>query len=179
MQSCDHGGVAKNLTVRRDDDLAADAEAGERRRRDPAFRARVRQIIEQGRECLSGSRSERRVPRPGRLSSDRGRSHRDERRDDRARRQAGPRRFRADAPAAGFGDTEFHLELIDKPAVLIVRLVKNHPLPDGDKRAASVALRPFLEMSGWAGEQCRASMRMNVVLGIASGTWDVECPRRR
>jgi hypothetical protein len=64
--------MAKNLTIRLDDDLAADAEAlaraeGKslnetvklalseavaRRRRDPKFKARVRKIIEQDRELL-------------------------------------------------------------------------------------------------------------------------------
>jgi death-on-curing protein len=32
------------------------------------------------------------------------------------------------APAAGFGDTEFYPDFVDKAAVLIVRLAKNHPL---------------------------------------------------
>lgn len=64
--------MAKNMTVRLDDDLAADAEAlaraegkslnetvklalheaVERRRSDPQFRSRVQQIIEQDRELL-------------------------------------------------------------------------------------------------------------------------------
>lgn len=64
--------MAKNLTVRLDDELAADAqalaraegkslnetvklaltEAVERRRRDPKFKARVRSIIDQDRELL-------------------------------------------------------------------------------------------------------------------------------
>lgn len=64
--------MAKNLTVRLDDDLAADtealaraegkslnetvklalSEAVERRRSDPAFTDRVRRIIEQDRELL-------------------------------------------------------------------------------------------------------------------------------
>ena len=67
-----HGGVAKNLTVRLDDDLAADTEAlaraegrslnetvktalreaVERRRRDPKFKARVKRIIDEDRELL-------------------------------------------------------------------------------------------------------------------------------
>ena len=71
-QSRYHGGMAKNLTVRLDDQLAADAEAiaradgtslnetvklalreaVERRRRDPKFKARLRQIIEEDRELL-------------------------------------------------------------------------------------------------------------------------------
>jgi death-on-curing protein len=39
-------------------------------------------------------------------------------------------------PAAGFGGEEFYPELIDKAAVLTCRLAWNHPLPDGNKRAA-------------------------------------------
>jgi death on curing protein len=35
------------------------------------------------------------------------------------------------APAAGFGETEFYPEFVDKAAVPVVRLAKNHPLPDG------------------------------------------------
>lgn len=64
--------MAKNLTVRLDDELAADAEAlaraegqslnetvkqalreaVERRRKDPRFRARIRRIIDEDRELL-------------------------------------------------------------------------------------------------------------------------------
>jgi death-on-curing protein len=44
------------------------------------------------------------------------------------------------APAAGFGETEFYPDFVDKAAVLVVRLAKNHPLPDGNNlgRAARV-----------------------------------------
>ena len=42
------------------------------------------------------------------------------------------------APAAGFGDHELYVDFVDKAAVLLVRLVSNHPLPDGNKRAAWV-----------------------------------------
>ena len=52
------------------------------------------------------------------------------------------------APAAGFGDTEFSPDFTDKAAVLLVRLAKNHPLPDGNKRAAWVAMRLFVEING-------------------------------
>ena len=34
--------------------------------------------------------------------------------------------------------------------MLIVRLAKNHPLPDGNKRAAWVALRVFIELNQWS-----------------------------
>lgn len=53
------------------------------------------------------------------------------------------------APAAGFGDVEFFPEFVDKAAVLLVRLAKNHPLPDGNKRAGWVAMRMFVAVNGW------------------------------
>jgi death-on-curing protein len=40
------------------------------------------------------------------------------------------------APAASFGDNEFYPDIMDKAAVLCWRLARNHPLPDGNKRAA-------------------------------------------
>lgn len=53
------------------------------------------------------------------------------------------------APAGSWSDEDFYPDFIDKAAVLLVRLAKNHPLPDGNKRAAWVTLRLFVEMSGW------------------------------
>lgn len=50
------------------------------------------------------------------------------------------------APRAGFGETEFYPDFVDKAAVLLVRLARNHPLLDGNKRAAWVALRLFVEI---------------------------------
>jgi death-on-curing protein len=44
------------------------------------------------------------------------------------------------APQAGFGDVEFYPDLIDKAAVLAVRIARNHPLPAGNKRLAWQAL---------------------------------------
>ena len=72
MPPCYHGAMAKNLTVRLDDELATDTEAlaraeGKslnetvkqalkeavvRRRNDPEFKSRVRRIIEEDRELL-------------------------------------------------------------------------------------------------------------------------------
>ena len=53
------------------------------------------------------------------------------------------------APAAGFGEDDFYPDFIDKAAVLVVRLARNHPLPDGNKRAAWVSLRLFVEINDW------------------------------
>jgi len=53
------------------------------------------------------------------------------------------------APSAEFGGEEFYPDFVDKAAVLMVRLAKNHPLPDGNKRVAWVALRfPHAERVG-------------------------------
>jgi death-on-curing protein len=78
------------------------------------------------------------------------------------------------APASGFGETEFYPDFVDKAAVLAVRLAKNHPLPDGNKRAAWVALRVFIEINGWRW-MTRPSVddAENAVLAIAAGDWDV------
>jgi death-on-curing protein len=79
------------------------------------------------------------------------------------------------APAAGFGDTDFYPDFVDKAAVLIVRLAGNHPLPDGNKRAAWVALRLFVDVNGWSWDP-RPSIdeAEAAVLAIASGEWREE-----
>ena len=54
------------------------------------------------------------------------------------------------APSAGFGEQDLYPDFVDKAAVLLVRLAKNHPLLDGNKRAAWVTLRLFIDMNGWS-----------------------------
>lgn len=51
------------------------------------------------------------------------------------------------APEAAFGGHEFYPELFDKAAVLVCRLAWNHPLPDGNKRAAWASLVMFLDLN--------------------------------
>ena len=51
------------------------------------------------------------------------------------------------APQAGFGDEDFYPDLFDKAAVLTCRLAWNHPLPDGNKRAAWGALVMFIDLN--------------------------------
>ena len=60
------------------------------------------------------------------------------------------------APQAGFGDQDFYPDLVDKAAVLTCRLAWNHPLPDGNKRAAWAALVMLIDLNG--------------------GTWDPDPP---
>jgi death-on-curing protein len=52
------------------------------------------------------------------------------------------------APAATFGGVEFYPDLVTKARVLVVHLAKNHPLPDGNKRAAYLAMLEFLARNG-------------------------------
>jgi death-on-curing protein len=77
------------------------------------------------------------------------------------------------APSAGFGDTDFYPDFVDKAAVLIVRLAKNHPLPDGNKRVAWVALRLFLDINGWRFDPTPdIDEAESAVLAVAAGEWD-------
>ncbi len=76
------------------------------------------------------------------------------------------------APAAGFGETEFYPDFIEKAAVLVVHLAKNHPLPDGNKRAAWVALRLFIAINDWTWHTIPAvDDAEQAVLAVATGTW--------
>ncbi len=77
------------------------------------------------------------------------------------------------APSAGFGAVEFYPDFVDKAAVLLVRLVRNHPLPDGNKRVAWVALRLFIDLNRWQWER-RPSIEdaEQAVLAVAAGDWD-------
>ena len=77
------------------------------------------------------------------------------------------------APAAGFGDTDFYPDFIDKAAVLIVRLAGNHPPPDDNKRAAWVALRAFVDQNRRTGDpKPTVGDAEQAVVAIAAGEWD-------
>lgn len=52
------------------------------------------------------------------------------------------------APAAEFGGVEFYADLPSKAAVLCSRLVRNHPLPDGNKRAGYISMLEFIARNG-------------------------------
>lgn len=72
-------------------------------------------------------------------------------------------------PRAGFGDQDAYPTLIEKAAVLVEHLARNHPLPDGNKRAAFVCVWLFLEANGrpFRGEDADADVPM--VEKIAAG----------
>jgi death-on-curing protein len=77
------------------------------------------------------------------------------------------------APFAGFGEHEFYPEFVDKAAVLLERLARNHPLPDGNKRAAWVTLRVFIEINEWTWQPYpTVDEAERAVLAIAAGEWE-------
>jgi death-on-curing protein len=51
------------------------------------------------------------------------------------------------APRAGFGDQDAYPNLIEKAAVLVEHLARNHPLPDGNKRAAFLSVWLFMDQN--------------------------------
>ncbi len=72
------------------------------------------------------------------------------------------------APQAGFGDVEFYPAFADKAAVLVVRLARNHPLPDGNKRLAWQALTMFSALNGYRLEAA-PDEAVVTMLAIAAG----------
>jgi death-on-curing protein len=52
------------------------------------------------------------------------------------------------SPRAGFGNQDAYPTLVEKAAVLIEHLARNHPLPDGNKRCAFLAVERFLAANG-------------------------------
>lgn len=52
------------------------------------------------------------------------------------------------APAASFQSVDFYPDFADKAAVLCAHIVRNHPLPDGNKRVAFLCLVEFVERNG-------------------------------
>lgn len=74
------------------------------------------------------------------------------------------------APAAGFGGVELYPEVFDKAAVLCVRLARNHPLPDGNKRVAYVALLEFLARNGIGWVPPSVGETVATIERVAAGT---------
>jgi len=78
------------------------------------------------------------------------------------------------APQAGFGDVEFYPDAHDKAAVLVCRLAWNHPLPDGNKRAAWASLLLFIDLNGgtWEPDPPDPDHAEQAMLRIAAGQVD-------
>jgi death on curing protein len=75
------------------------------------------------------------------------------------------------APQAGFGDEDFYADVYDKAAVLTCRLSWNHPLPDGNKRAAWAALVMFVDLNdgAWEPDPPNVDDAEAAMLSVAAG----------
>ncbi|MCZ7536918.1 MAG: Fic family protein [Acidimicrobiia bacterium] len=80
------------------------------------------------------------------------------------------------APQAGFGEEEFYPDLLDKAAVLTCRLAWNHPLPDGNKRAAWAALVMFIDLNdgSWEPDPPNVDDAETAMLSVAAHDVDEE-----
>jgi death on curing protein len=78
------------------------------------------------------------------------------------------------APQAWFGEQEFYPDIYDKAAVLLCRLAWNHPLPDGNKRAAWAGLLLFIDINDgvWEPEPPDVDQAEAAMLAIAAGDVD-------
>jgi death on curing protein len=76
------------------------------------------------------------------------------------------------APAASFGGVNFYPDFVDKAAVLCTRIVRNHPLPDGNKRTAFLALVEFVERNGrvWTDSEGDPEESVAMIEAVAAGT---------
>ncbi len=65
-------------------------------------------------------------------------------------------------------------DIIDKAAVLGWHLVKNHPLPDGNKRCAFVAMVVFLMLNDIQWSTPATVDAVETMLAVAAGDRDVD-----
>lgn len=71
------------------------------------------------------------------------------------------------APFAGFGDVELYPDAATKAAILCSRIVRNHPLVDGNKRVAYLSMRLFLVRSGLTWNRPSVEETAEMIEGLA------------
>lgn len=76
-------------------------------------------------------------------------------------------------PEASFGGQEFYQGFEAKAAVLCVRIAKNHPLLDGNKRLAWMCLRMFCELNNYTLTSTDDDA-VAFMLDVAAGTMGVD-----
>ena len=72
------------------------------------------------------------------------------------------------ASQASFGGEEFHPTFESKAAVLCVRIARNHPLLDGNKRLAWMCLRLFCDLNEY-GLSFTEDDAVDTMLAVAAG----------
>jgi death-on-curing protein len=81
------------------------------------------------------------------------------------------------APSATFEGLEFYPTFAEKAAVLCSRLIRNHTLPDGNKRVGYLCLVEFAERNGYRwkapeGDEPEGDETVAMIEGVASGQID-------
>lgn len=78
------------------------------------------------------------------------------------------------APFAGFGDVEVFPTFAGKTAAVCSRIVRYHPLPDGNKRVGYHLMREFLHRNGgtWRHPPGGELDTADVVIALAAGELD-------
>jgi death-on-curing protein len=76
------------------------------------------------------------------------------------------------APFASFDGIDFYGDPIERAAVCCSRIIRNHPLPDGNKRLGYECMREMLERSGipWPRPSEDAEEIALAIDGLAAGT---------
>lgn len=72
-------------------------------------------------------------------------------------------------PASGFGGVEAYPEFVQKAALLASRLARDHPLPDGNKRVAWLAMIEFIERNGFVLVQPDIDDAVQTMFAMAGG----------
>jgi death-on-curing protein len=71
-------------------------------------------------------------------------------------------------PSSGWQGQDAYPELAQKAGLLAARLAKNHPLPDGNKRAAWLSMIEFIERNGYRLDQPEPAEAVDAMLRLAS-----------
>ncbi len=71
-------------------------------------------------------------------------------------------------PTSNWRGQDAYPEFVQKAGLLAARLAKNHPLPDGNKRAAWLSMVEFIERNGYRLEQPGADDAVDVMVRLAS-----------
>lgn len=77
------------------------------------------------------------------------------------------------APAAEFDGVEFYTDLATKTAVLAWRIIRNHPLPDGNKRVGYLCALELVARNGgtWTNppDDPEGDVTVAIIEGVAAG----------
>ncbi len=72
------------------------------------------------------------------------------------------------APSASFSGVEFYEGFPRKAAILVKHLIKNHPLPDGNKRTAYAYFREFVFRNNYCWQTATSDDVVAIMVRVAS-----------